>query len=243
MTRNPTARRVHRQDTGTDDAFVANVLESSVWAREHARTLIIAAVVVAVVAIAALLYTAQRRAAFEQATQEITPLRALVQSGQAEQAIPQLEAYLARHGGTKPAREARLMLGSQYLAAGQSAKALEVVRPIGDDYEDPMAVNGAFLQAAAHEASQEPQRAEEIFLEIAEKASFDFQKADALDNAARIRLARNDAAGAAELYQRLVDMADEQDGTRQVWEMRLAEARTMASAGGTATPAPATTTN
>lgn len=230
MTRHPTARRVHRPEAGPDDAFVANVLETSVWAREHARTLIIAAVVVVVVVVAAIAISAQRRSSFEGASRDLVPLRALVQNNQGEQAIPQLEAYLQKHGGARPAAEARLLLAGQYLAAGQAQKALEAVAPVGDDFEDPVAVNAAFLRAAAYEGLEEPHRAEEVFLEIGADAPFNFQKYDALDAAARLRLDRNDAAGAAELYQRLLDLTPATEAVRQVWEMRLAEARAAAAA-------------
>jgi hypothetical protein len=45
------------------------------------------------------------------------------------------------------------------------------------------------------------------------------------DDAARLRLARGDAAGAADLYQRLVDATPENNPARQIWQLRLAEAQ------------------
>jgi len=219
---------VHRPDTSGDDAFVANVLETSVWAREHARILIIGAVVTAAVALFVLFYTSNRRAREERAITELVQLRALVQAGQAAQAIPQLEAYLASYGGTRSATEARLLLGQQYLASGQAQKALEVVSPVDDDFDIPAAVNAAFLEAAAHEAAQEPHRAEELYLRVGEQARFRYQRQDALDNVGRLRLARGDAAGAAEIYQRLVDDTPETEPIIQVWQLRLAEARAAA---------------
>jgi predicted negative regulator of RcsB-dependent stress response len=225
MTRHPTARRVHRPDTSGDDAFVANVLETSVWAKEHSRKLIIGGIVVAAVALFAYFFISNRRSREERATTELTPIRALVQSGQAEQAITRLEAFLNSYGGTRSGTEARLLLGQLYLAGGQAEKAIQAVDPIDDDLEDPTAVNAAFLQAAAYESAEEPHRAEEVFLKVGEGAPFLFQKHDALDNVGRIRLARGDAAGAAEIYQRLFDDTPENNPARQVWQLRLAEAR------------------
>jgi tetratricopeptide (TPR) repeat protein len=235
MTRHPTARRVHRPDASGDDAFVANVLEGSVWAREHARTLVIGAIVVAAVALFAIFYASNRRAREERAITELTPLRALVQAGQAQQVVPQLEAYISSYGGTGPGTEARLMLGQQYLSLGQAQKAIEVVEPVDDDFENPAAVNAAFLLAAAYEASQEPHRAEEVLLGVADAARFRYQQQDALDNVGRLRLARGDAAGAVEVYQRLVDNTPAEDPILQVWNLRLAEAR---AAAGTAARQP-----
>jgi predicted negative regulator of RcsB-dependent stress response len=225
MTRHPTARRVHRPDTSGDDAFVANVLETSVWARQHARTLIVGGLVVAAVALFAFFYVSNRRSREERATTELTPMRALVQAGQAQQAIPRLEAFLNTYGGTRSGTEARLLLGQQYLLTGQPRKAIDAIEPVDDDFQDPAAVNAAVLQAAAHEALQEPHRAEEILLRVGEGAPFLYQQHDALDNVGRLRLARGDAAGAAEIYQRLVEATPEANQARQVWQLRLAEAR------------------
>lgn len=230
MTRHPSARRVHRPDSSSDDAFVANVLETSVWAKEHARTLIIGSIVVVAVALFTYFFVNNRRSREERASTELTPLRALVQSGQAQQAISGLQAYLDSYGGTRSATEARLLLGQEYLATGQVQKAAEVVDAIDDDLSSPTGVNAALLAAAAHETGQEPRQAEEIYLRVGDKAPFDFQKQDALDNVGRLRMARGDAAGAAQIYQRLLDETPEANPARQVWQLRLAEAQAAASA-------------
>jgi predicted negative regulator of RcsB-dependent stress response len=196
-----------------------------VWAREHARTLTIGGALLAAVILFGLFYVNNRRSREERATTELTPMRALVQAGQAQQVIPRLEAFLDTYGGTKSGTEARLMLAQQYLLTGQPQKAIEAVEPVGDDFADPAAVNAAVLQAAAHEANQEPHRAEEILLRVGENAPFLYQQHDALDNVGRLRLARGDASGAAEIYERLVDATPVANPARQVWQLRLAETR------------------
>lgn len=240
MTRHPTARRVHRDDTGTDDAFVAQVLETSFWAREHARILVIGGIVAALLVIFGLWYTSSRRSLAERASTELTPLRALVQGGNPQAAIPQLEQYLTRFGGSSVADEARLMLAEEYLATGQTQKALDVLAEVDADLENPMAVNALMLRASALEG-QQAHRAEELYLRLADEAPFPFQQRDALDNAARIRMESNNPAGAAELYQRLLDELPETDPLRGVFALRMAEAR--AAAAARAAPAAATTGN
>jgi len=225
MTRHPTARRVHRRDTSGDDAFVANVLETSVWARQHARSLVISGIAIAAVALFSFFYINNRRSREERAINDLTPLRALVQAGQTQQAITQIETYLSTYSGTRPATEARLMLGQEYLLSGQPTKAVDAVKPIDQDLSNPESVNAAFLEAAAYEGAQEPHRAEEIFQRLGDDAPFEFQRANALDNLARLRLARGDAAGAAEVYQRLLDSTPTADPAWQVWQVRLAEAQ------------------
>jgi tetratricopeptide (TPR) repeat protein len=239
MTRHPTARRVHRDDTGTDDAFVAQVLETSFWAREHARILVIGGIAAALLVIFGLWYISSRRALAERASTELTPLRAMVQSGNTQAAIPQLEQYLARFGGSDVADEARLMLGEEYLVTGQTQKALDVLAEVDTDLENPMAVNALMLRASALEGSRQAHRAEELYLRVADGAPYPFQQRDALDNAARIRMESNNPAGAAELYQRLLDELPEADPLRGVFELRMAEARAAAAVPAAATPAPA----
>lgn len=239
MTRHPTARRVHREHAGPDDVFVGQVLETSVWAREHSRTLLIGGIAAVVLIVFGLWYVSSRRSLSERASTELTPLRALVQSGNTQAAIPQLEQYLARFGGAPVADEARLMLAQSYLASNQAPQALETLEDVDDDPENPMGVNALMLRAAAYETTQAPHRAEEIFLRIADEAPHLFQKQDALDNAARIRMASNNPAGAAELYERALELTPEAHPARGVFELRLGEARAAATAGGAGPGAPA----
>jgi tetratricopeptide (TPR) repeat protein len=244
MTRHPTARRVHRRSTGTDDAFVAQVVETSFWAREHARVLLIGGIVTAIVVLFALWYVSSRRSLAERASAELTPIRALVQAGNAQAAVPQLEQYLTRFGATPTADEARLMLGEAYLVGNQTPKAAEVLEEIDEDFDNPMSVNALLLRAAALESSQQAHRAEELYLRIGGEAPFSYQRRDALDNAARIRMASNNPAGAAELYRRILDAMPETDPARGVFELRLGEAEATAAsvrmAGNRAGPAAGT---
>jgi hypothetical protein len=52
-----------------------------------------------------------------------------------------------------------------------------------------------------------------------------FQRREAIEQAARIREGEGDLAEAVRLYQRLVEMTQENSGERSIAELRLAEAR------------------
>jgi predicted negative regulator of RcsB-dependent stress response len=236
MTRHPTARRVHRE-AAPDDVFVARVIETGAWAKHHSRTLLIAGIVAAVVVLGLIYFMTSRRARTTQAAGQLTQARALALSGNTPLAIRELEQFLERFDGTPSSDEARLMLARAYLESGQAQQARATVQPLADDIDSGMGVNAAFLLASTFEASQEPHRAEEIYLRVAEEAPFLFQQQDALDNAARIRLQSANAAGAAELYQRLLDMTPAGNAERPVFELRLGEARALAAIGGTTTDA------
>ncbi|HEX2166571.1 MAG TPA: tetratricopeptide repeat protein [Longimicrobiales bacterium] len=237
MTRHPTARRVHHQDSAPDDVFVARVLETSAWAKQNSRMLVIGGIIAAVLVIGLAYFVTSRRAQNAQAAAQLTQVRAVVMSGNNPLAIRELEQYLARFGGTSSADEARLMLGRAYLHADQAQQAQEIIAPLADDMGSGLGNNAALLLASTYEAAQEPHRAEEIYLQMAEEARFLFQQQDALDNAARIRLQRGDAAGAVELYERLLEITPESNTERPIFEMRLGEARALAAVGGTITAA------
>jgi predicted negative regulator of RcsB-dependent stress response len=233
MTRHPTARRVHRQDAQPDDIFVARVLETSAWAKQNSRMLVIGGIVAAVLIIGLFYFVTSRRATNAQAAAQLTQARAVALSGNNQLAIRELEQFLARFGGTPSADEARLMLGRAYLEVGQVQQAQSTIEPIAGDLGSGLGINAATLLATSYEAAQEPHRAEAIYLEMAEDARFLFQRQDALDNAARIRLQRGDAAGAAELYRQLLEITPESNPERPIFEMRLGEALTQAAIGGT----------
>ena len=223
MARHPSARRVHRANVDGDDVFVTGVLESSVWIKQHGRKLIIAGIVLAV-AITAILYTRSSRASTEaRATNELNNVRASVATGNLPVAIREAESFIARFGGTSSGDEARLLAAELHLRSNQATQAIEVLEPVAGDLDEPYGFNGAMLLAAAHEAANQPNEAEQVYLRIGQNARFDFQRNAGLENAARIREGKNDAAGAAELYQRILDSLEETDPQRGVYQLRLGE--------------------
>jgi cytochrome c-type biogenesis protein CcmH/NrfG len=240
-TRHPTSRRVHRPDPAPDDAFVAGVLETTAWARQHQRTLIVGGIVLAVLITALVVWLNWRTTHREQANLRLTQVRAVALSGNNELAIRELQEYLDTYGGTPVAGEARLLLGRVYLQTGQPGEAAEAVRPAARNAGSALGADAAFLLAAAYEAAQEPHRAEEVYLRIGDDGRFLFQRQEALDHAARIRMQRADAAGAVQLYQRLMEMTPETSPDRQIFELRLGEAQAAAAAPAqpAATPQPA----
>jgi len=241
MPRHPTARRVHRPPAAPDDAFVAGVLETTAWAQTHRRAIIYATVGVVVAAVVLFVFFSTRAAKRDQATRGLTAVRATAMSGNSQVAIRDLETYVSRFDGTPPAAEARLLLARAYLQEGQTQRAIDTVRRQARDLDNVMGVNAAYLLAAAHENAQEWQRAEEVYLRIADRAELLFQKQEALDNAARLRLEQGNPAGAAELYERILTITPATDGSRQVFDLRAGEARTAAVVRSTAAPATPTT--
>jgi predicted negative regulator of RcsB-dependent stress response len=241
MTRHPTARRVHRPETTGDDAFVAGVLETSAWARKHQRLLIIGGIALAVIVTALVLWLSNRSSQRERAALEISQVRAVVLSGNTTLAIRELEQFVSRYGSTPAGREARLLLAGSYMQAGQYSEAASTVQPLSRDVDSDLGVNAALLLAAAQEANGEPQRAEETFLRVGAGGRFLFQRQEALDNVARLRMQRGDVAGAIQMYERILSMTPENSPDRQVFDLRLGElqARAVSAQGSQPDQVPA----
>jgi tetratricopeptide (TPR) repeat protein len=236
MTRHPTARRVHRQETAPDDAFVAGVLETTAWARKHQRILIISGIAAAVILTALVLWLNNRANTRERAASEISQVRSVALSGNTPQAIGELQTFISRFGGTAPADEARLLLAGLYMQTGQYQQAVDAVQRLSRDVGSDMGVNAALLAASAHEAMGNPQLAEETYLRVGSGGRFLFQRQEALDQAARIRLQAGNVAGAMEIYERIISITPLDSPDRGVFEMRLGEAQARAASPSGAQP-------
>ena len=241
MTRHPTARRVHREAAGPDDAFVAGVLESTAWAKQHSRTLIIGVVAAVIVIGGLLFYVADRARDTREAATALTQVRAVALSGNAELAIRDIQQFIQNYGSTPAGDEARLLLGAAYLDANQQQNAIDAVEDVADDVDTDVGVAAAMLIAAAHESAGRSQEAETVLERVATGGRFLFQQQEALDNMARLRLQRGDAAGAVQAYERLLEMTPINAAERQVYELRLGEVRSLAASGNAAPQAPPAT--
>jgi predicted negative regulator of RcsB-dependent stress response len=236
MTRHPTARRVHRQDSAPDDAFVAGVLETTAWAKKHQRTLIIGGIIFAVLVTATVLWLTNRSATRERAALELAQVRAVAMSGNTPLAIRELEQYVGRYGRTPAGAEARLLLAGAYMDAGQYGPAASTAQPMARNVGSDMGVNAAMLLAAAQEASGNLQQAEETYLRVGNGGRFLFQRQEGLDNVARLRLQRGDIAGTVAMYERIIQITPEGSPDRQVFELRLGEAQARAASPTGAQP-------
>lgn len=231
MVRHPAGRRVHRKAAETEDVFVEGVLETSVWVKEHALQLVIAAATIFVVIAVGLYYRSYRTTLTTRATEQLTQVRQTVQSGNTALAIRDLQSFLDRFGNTSSAREAHLMLAQAYLDNNDPQKAVDAIRDLARDPADPLGTSAAFLLGAAYENLNQPDAAESIYLRIANTARFDYQKVQALQDLARVRTERGNTAGAVEAYQRILSILPDNDPQRPTIEMRLAEARARSKPG------------
>jgi predicted negative regulator of RcsB-dependent stress response len=231
----PTARRVHRV-THDEDTFVSSVLGGTAWAQTHSRHIVIGAVIAVILVVGFMYVRTTGSARRDLAAQELSRVRATMQTGNTQLAQQDLEGYIRRFGSTDAGTEAKIMLAQVYLQGKQPQKAIDALESLAGDVDTPAGFTAAMLLAASYEESKQFDQADRTYLRIADDARFDFQKREALDRAARVRADQGNLAGAIELYDRIVaTYADPDDpqtaGERNAYAMRLAELRAAAATG------------
>lgn len=220
--KHPGASRV-RRERHDEDVFVESVLEGSVWAKRHGRTLLIGGIIVFLVLAAGIYYRNYRSQLTDRANGELNQVRNTVMSGNKQLAATDLKNYIARYGDTPAGAEARTMLAQLHLSMNQPQQAVQAIQPIADSPDESPAPN--FLLAGAYEALNQLDKAEQEYLKIADKARFGFEKREALERAAVLRAQRGNTAGAIELYNRAIETLPEDSPDRPIYEMRIAELR------------------
>jgi predicted negative regulator of RcsB-dependent stress response len=220
--KHPGSGRVHRE-RHDEDIFVESVLEGSVWARQHGRRLMILGIAALVLLAGIILNRNYRADLRENAASELNRVRQTVLSGNKQLAASDLTKYVALYGKTPSGVEARTMLAQLHLSMNQPQQAVTAIEPVADDIDESPAA--AFLLAGAYEALKQPQKAEETYLKIADEAEFGFEKREALERAAGVRVERGNIAGAIELYDRALKTLPDDSPDRTIYEMRIAELR------------------
>lgn len=220
--KHPGAGRVHRA-RHDEDVFVESVLEGSVWAKRHGRTLLIGGIVVFLLLAGGIYYRNYRLQLNDKANAQLNSVRQTVLSGNKQLAATDLKNYIARFGNTPSGTEARTMLAQLYLSMNQPQEAVTAIQPIAE--KPAKSPTATLLLAAAYEAMNQPGKAEEQYLKIADEAQFGFEKREALERAAVLRMQQGNSAGAIELYDRALKSLPEDSPDRPIYEMRIAEIR------------------
>lgn len=213
-----------------DDVFVARILEFLGWAKGNSQVLILFGIALAVILLGTVYYVNWRSGQAELAVGELERISQAVGVSDPEASKISLEQYLERFAGTPYAAEARLLLAQLYLDGGQAGQAMATLEASDVSLREPLGVQLATLEARALEAQDRAADAEALYMEIADRAELSFQRIGALDDAARLRMEAGNFAGAAEIYERLLDNEEFSVEQQGIYQMRLGEAR--AALGG-----------
>jgi TolA-binding protein len=171
-------------------------------------------------------YASYRRDLNRQAIAELERvgnMAAVAPSGDASMAEAELNSYIERFGGTRHAAEAELLLAQLQLSQGRAEQAVVTLEDFPRPERDPLGLQARTLLGRAYEELGRFEEAEQAYLSVAEAAGLDFERRDALADAARARSRRGDHAGAADLYRQILEGLEETHYERGLFEMRLAE--------------------
>ncbi|HEX2191048.1 MAG TPA: tetratricopeptide repeat protein, partial [Longimicrobiaceae bacterium] len=208
----------------TDDVVMARAVQLSVWARRNAKIIIIAAVVALVLVGGYLFYRYSQAQTAERAAVAFMQVEQTAASGNATLATRDLQDFVRRFSGTTEADQARLLLARTHLEAGKPQEAVTVLQQVEEGPGEPLGARAALLLGIAQNQAGNRQAAVDTYLRVADAAELEYLREEALQQAALLRQQAGDHAGAAELFRRLVGMAEEGSFERSVYEMRLAEA-------------------
>jgi tetratricopeptide (TPR) repeat protein len=207
-------------DSRPDDRLGATVK----WAQANRRSLTMAGVVVAIVAIG-LWFTIsanQRRQTF--AARELLQARATADAGNLPLAMNDLQQIVERYGGTRAGEEAALTLGQLRLLQDQPELAAAELEAFAARASDQFRDQAYGLLGTALEQAGRPADAARAYLDAADATPHDLVAAQLLLDAARAFASAGDTAGAADAYERILrDLAE--TGAVTEARLRLAELR------------------
>lgn len=215
----------------SDDALLGRALEFTGWAKANVRAIVVGAVVLAALIGGLIYYRVYQEDREQRAAGAFLQLQQTAASGNIQLATRDLDQFIRRYNGTVYAEEARITLAQLHLQENEPAKAVALLEDAVENIDDsPVGPQAALLLAAAQQAAGDTEAAIGTYLQVAEEADLDFRRTEALENAAALRVQSGDFAGGVELYQRLVEAAEEGTPQHQLYQMRLAEASARAQA-------------
>lgn len=223
------ARRQAQSTEDQEDVFVANVLDASKWAGDNRQLLTLGVVAVAIIGAAGMYYVSSKAAMRERAVNQLEVIQQTVAIQALEDAKLQLGTFLDLYAGTPEADEGLILLARLHLETGEPAVAINVLENQAPGLRSGIGIQANLLLARAYEEQGRWPDAERLYIRVADAATLQFQVIESLENAARARIRQQDAAGAAEMFERILATLDETDPSRGVYEMRRAEMLELAS--------------
>jgi predicted negative regulator of RcsB-dependent stress response len=191
------------------------------WAKRNIRTILMVAGALGTVLLLAIGYFYMQARNSARASAEYLEVGASAAPG--PQGIQALERFVARHGGTNEGREARLQLAGMYLDANQPARALPHAREVaksGGVFE----YQGQMMLGAVLHRTNDRNGALQAYRDAAAATEIDFQRAEALSQAALLNETAGQWQAAVDLYREMLKDTEEGSMDRSIVEMRLAEA-------------------
>ena len=192
------------------DKFVQQTFDWAHWAETH-RSQVIGGVIVLAVAIAGFfVYRNMSQGAESRAATEYLSARQSFFAGNYPLAVSDLQGFLARHGGSSYADDARFFIAVAQYRGGQYAEAASSLREFLDRHGDsPFADNGRWLLAASYQQAGQLDQAVQIYADAIDKADYDLRKVRLHRALAAVYEAQRQDELAAEQYRAIVALDPE----------------------------------
>lgn len=228
MASSTAARRTPQSTLHPDDAMALRAAELSAWARRNARMIIIlsAAALLVVGGLLVWKYTqAQRRAAASERFLAISANPAMTTAAGARE----LETFIRQYDGTTEADEARIMLAQERLNGNNAREAVPHLTRVAES-GSPVAAQAAMMLGSAYAQMGQRTQAVAAYEQAAEKSTLQYQKFEALGQAALQHEQGGNNAAAIAIYQRMLEETEANSEQAVVIQMRMTEAQARAAA-------------
>jgi predicted negative regulator of RcsB-dependent stress response len=206
-----------------DDGFTARVLIFTAWAQRNPQTLLGIVVAVVVVVVGSIWFVGQRAGTYEEAAIQLEQVQQVAIISPPDEAVAEIERYLARYGNTPYGVEARLVLAELHLGEGNPADAIDTLQEVAPSFSDPLRLQATFLLAVSYEQAERWSDAASVYGDLSRRAEMNFQRREAAEGLARAHLAQGDTTAAREAFRNLSSEFEEGDPIRGYFEMRLRE--------------------
>lgn len=206
------------------DRFVDTTFDWALWARENVRQVGAIAAGLVVIGLAIFLYRTSEAREARQASQEFQEILRTYGSGNFQLAANDFREFLSKYKGTRYGSEATLYLANSYLQAGDAKSAVKTLEEARGRSEDAnVAYAAGTLLGSAYETTGDAAKAAEAYRGAGEKARYDFERAEALMNEARVQSAGKDVEKAVAAYREVVERYPASEAAAEA-KVRLAEA-------------------
>ncbi|MBA2565604.1 MAG: tetratricopeptide repeat protein [Gemmatimonadetes bacterium] len=205
------------------DPFVDHVFDWALWTRENVRALTVAGAALMVLVVAMVIWRITRANESQQAAVRYQEIFGAYAAGNYQLAANDFRQFRGQYGKSAYGDDATVYLANSYVQAGDHGAAIKVLRDFDAEHGDsPLRHASAMLLGTAYEGSGDWVKAAEAFVSARQKASFDFERVDALMAEARVRVAGGAEEGGIEAYRSVVESFGESPRAQEA-RVRLAE--------------------
>jgi predicted negative regulator of RcsB-dependent stress response len=228
MASSSTVARSRQPNTlNTDDAMALRAAELSAWARKNVRMIITVAAVALVVVGGLLVWKftqSQRKAAAAERFLALSTNPAMHTAAGSRT----METFISQYDGTTEADEARLMLAQERMNSGNPREAIRFLEPVASG-RSPISAQASMMLGSAYVQAGQRAQAIAAYERAAEKSKLQYQKFEALGQAALQHEQAGNTQGALALYQRMLDETEAGSAQATVIEMRMTEVQARAA--------------